>query len=121
MTTAEILSQLGITANYKGFLYIISAVDLCLEDQEGLHFVTKYVYPQVAKRHKTTWQAVERDIRKVVSLIWTRSRATLEYYARRPLEQRPGNAQFLAILTVAVGEPTLPEAGRSPLPYTFAP
>lgn len=105
MTTAELLSHLGITANYKGFLYIVSAVELCLADRERLHFVTKCVYPEVARLYKTNWRAVERDIRKAVEIIWYRSQTVLEHLALRPLEQKPGNAEFLAILILAAGSP----------------
>lgn len=104
MTISEILLRLGVTANYKGYFYLISAVELCLEDQERLHLVTKCVYPAVAKQYRTNWRAVERDIRKAVEIVWAGSRAALEYLARRPLEQKPGNAQFLAILTIATQE-----------------
>lgn len=101
MAAAELLSRLGVTANYKGFSYIVSAVELCQEDRERLQLVTKCVYPEVAKRHRTNWQAVERDIRKAVELIWDRNRAALEALAPAPLERRPGNARFLALLTAA--------------------
>jgi len=104
MATAEILSRLGVTANYKGFLYTVSAVELCLEDRERLQLITKCVYPEVAKRHRTNWRAVERDIRKIVELTWDHSRVTLEHLAHGPLARKPGNAQFLAILTTAAGE-----------------
>lgn len=102
MTAADILSRLGLTANYKGFSYIVSAVELCLEDRDRLHLVTKQVYPEVARRHGTNWRAVERDIRKAGELIWAQGRDMLENLARRPLRKKPGNAQFLAILTLAV-------------------
>ena len=94
MTAADILSRLGLTANYKGFSYIVSAVELCLEDRDRLHLVTKQVYPEVARRHGTHWRAGE--------LIWAQGRDMLENLARRPLRKKPGNAQFLAILTLAV-------------------
>lgn len=112
MSTAELLSRLGVTANYKGFLYIVSAVELCLADEEGLHLVTKYVYPQVARQYHTSWQAVERDIRKAVELAWETDRPFLEHLARRPLRQRPSNAQFLAILLLARALPTPPTEGK---------
>ncbi len=111
MTISELLSRLGITANYKGFFYIMSSVELCLQDHECLHLVTKCVYPEVAKRYGTDWRAVERDIRKAVELIWSRSRDALEGLARAPLPRKPGNAQFLAILTLAMGGLALSEAG----------
>lgn len=101
MTTAETLSRLGVSANYKGFLYIISAVELCLEDRERLQLVTKCVYPEVAKRYNTNWQAVERNIRKAGEIIWEHNPGLLDSLAHRPLKQKPGNAQLLAILTLA--------------------
>ena len=61
MSTTEMLLRLGITANYKGFLYLISAVEMCLADEECLHLVTKQVYPQVAPGYhmnKTHWNTV---------------------------------------------------------------
>lgn len=105
MFIGEILSRLGITANYKGYFYIISAVELCLEDPENLHLMTKYVYPQVAKRHNTNWQATERSIRKAGEIAWTHNRPLLEELARNPLPQKPSNAKLLAILTMALAPP----------------
>ena len=95
MSTTEMLLRLGITANYKGFLYLISAVEMCLADEECLHLVTKQVYPQVARQYKTNWRAVERNMRKAGEIAWLRQ------LARGPLKQRPSNAQLLAILTMA--------------------
>ena len=102
MYIEDILLRLGITANYRGYFYLISAVELCLADRENLHLVTKYVYPKVAKLYHTNWQAVERNIRTVGRLAWTHHRAFLEELARGPLGQRPGNAKLLAILTTAL-------------------
>lgn len=101
MSTTEMLLRLGITANYKGFLYLISALEMCLADEECLHLVTKQVYPQVARQYKTNWRAVERNMRKAGEIAWLRQQAYLEELARGPLKQRPSNAQLLAILTMA--------------------
>ena len=89
MSTTEMLLRLGITANYKGFLYLISAVEMCLADEECLHLVTKQVYPQVARQYKTNWRAVERNMRKAGEIAWLRQQAYLEELARGPLKQRP--------------------------------
>ena len=83
------------------FLYLISAVEMCLADEECLHLVTKQVYPQVARQYKTNWRAVERNMRKAGEIAWLRQQAYLEELARGPLKQRPSNAQLLAILTMA--------------------
>lgn len=104
MSTAEMLARLGVTANYKGFLYIVAAVEMCRADGECLHRITKLLYPQVARRYRTNWRAVERNIRKAGEIAWNGHREFLEELARRPLPQRPCNAQLLAILTLAQGE-----------------
>ena len=117
MSIEDILLRLGITANYRGYFYLISAVELCLADRENLHLVTKYVYPKVAKLYHTNWQAVERNIRTVGKLAWTHHRAFLEELARGPLGQRPGNAKLLAILTTALS----PSRDRPPRDFAYSP
>ena len=64
-----------------------------------LLLVTKWLYPDVAKRYGTNWKAVERNIRTVITVVWEQNRAMLEGLARRPLLQRPCAAQFLSILS----------------------
>ena len=57
------LCRLGATANYRGFSYTAYAVLLCVQQQDRLLLVTKWLYPDVAKRYGTNWKAVERNIR----------------------------------------------------------
>ena len=91
------LCRLGATANYRGFSYTAYAVLLCVQQQDRLLLVTKWLYPDVAKRYGTNWKAVERNIRTVITVVWEQNRAMLEGLARRPLLQRPCAAQFLSI------------------------
>ncbi len=93
-----------MTANYTGFFQLAYAVSLCVEQPDRLLLVTKWVYPEVAKRYKTNWRAVERDIRTVNDIIWREGRPLLEELAHRHLEQKPSNAQMLAILTSSLGK-----------------
>lgn len=83
------LCRLGATANYRGFSYTAYAVLLCVQQQDRLLLVTKWLYPDVAKRYGTNWKAVERNIRTVITVVWEQNRAMLEGLARRPLLQRP--------------------------------
>ena len=94
----DLLYQLGVTANYTGFFYTACAVSLCAEQPDRLLLVTKWLYPEVAKRYSTNWKAVERNIRTVSCIIWREKRPLLEELAHRHLEQKPRNAQLLAIL-----------------------
>ena len=94
----ELLCQLGISANYAGFFQTACAVELCRAEPERLLLVTKLVYPDVAKRCKTSSCAVERNIRTACGFAWENNRCLLERLAHKPLPQKPYSAQFLAIL-----------------------
>lgn len=84
----DLLRRLGGTANYKGFSYAAYAMALCAERPERLLLVTKNLYPEVAKQYRTTWRAVERDIRTLITMIWTRNSDLLGLIAGGPLEER---------------------------------
>lgn len=99
--TCDLLYQLGISANYKGFFHTAYAVSLCMERQERLLLVTKWLYPDVAKKYGTNWKAVERNIRTASSIAWQRNRPLLETLAHRPLDRYPCSAEFLALLFYA--------------------
>ena len=100
--TTQLLYRLGVTANYKGFFHTAYAVSLCLQQQERLQLVTKWLYPDVAKRYGTNWKAVERNIRTISSVAWKRNRALLEQLVQHPLDRQLQAAEFLAVLSHAV-------------------
>ena len=95
----QILYQLGVTANYRGFYYCADAVWLALEDTRRLSLVTKQLYPEVAKKNDTAPHCEERDIRTVCKLGWKRNRELLMKLANGTLTQQPTASQFVAILT----------------------
>ena len=92
------LCRLGATANYRGFSYTAYAVLLCVQQQDRLLLVTKWLYPDVAKRYGTNWKAVERNIRAAVTLIWNHRSPLLPELFGVPLPPKPRNAQFLAVV-----------------------
>ena len=98
----DLLRRLGITSNYKGFSYTAYAMVLCAEQPELLLLVTKKLYPAVAKRYGTTWQAVERTIRTVIAVVWKRNPALLGQIADGLLMEKPRSTQFLAIVTTGL-------------------
>ena len=97
----DLLYRLGVTANYTGFFHVSYAVILCIERQERLLLVTKWLYPEVARQYGTNWKAVERNIRTGISVIWEHNPVLLERLAGRSLPTKPRNAQFLAILSTS--------------------
>lgn len=68
----KVLWDLNIPPSYLGAHYLAYAELLVLEDQQRLTMVTKWLYPEVAARYHTSWQAVERNIRTVIALCWAR-------------------------------------------------
>ena len=78
----DLLYSLGVTANYIGFFHMAYAVSLCVEQPDRLLLVTKWLYPEVAKRYGTNWKAVERILRTVGCIIWRENRPLLEQLAR---------------------------------------
>ena len=108
-----LLYRLGVTANYTGFIHTACAVSLCAEQPDRLLLVTKWLYPEVARRCGTTWKAVERNIRTAGDVIWRENRTLLEELAHRHLERKPRNAQLLAILLSSVDTGPLTVHGLS--------
>ena len=98
----DLLYKLGLTANYRGFFYVSYAIELSIEKEERLLLVTKWLYPEVAKRYGTNWKAVEQSIRTANCIMWWENQALLEDLAGRGLEVQPLTAQLLAILAAEV-------------------
>ncbi len=94
----ETLYRLGITANYTGFFHAAYAVRLALQQPERMMLVTKWLYPEVARRYNTSWRAVERNIRAAAEMAWKNERPLLEQMAHTDLPRRPSASRFLAIL-----------------------
>ena len=69
----HLLYSLGVTANYTGFSYTVSAVELTAQDYDRLLMVTKWLYPEVASQFHTTMSCVERNIRTVAGIAWLRN------------------------------------------------
>ncbi len=58
----NVLFDMGMSANNKGFAYIVDAVEI-FEKEGGNIRITKELYPQIAKKYGTTPSRVERAIR----------------------------------------------------------
>lgn len=95
----DMLYLLGLKANHIGFFYTAYAVWLCAEQKERLLLVTKWLYPEVARHYKTSWYAVEENIRRAVGEVWEGNKAGLEKLAGYSMGKKPWPAQFLGILT----------------------
>ena len=95
-----LIRSLGIGATYRGYEYLIYGIRLCLSDENYLLFVSKYLYPDIARHYNTTSYSVERDIRTVIKVCWEHgNRPLLEKIALRPLTLKPTSGEFFDIVT----------------------
>lgn len=70
--TVMTLMNLGIPASLKGFGYLADSIEMCQNDPQAIHLITKRLYPQVAKQNNTTASRVERAIRHAVEVCFNR-------------------------------------------------
>ena len=94
----KLLFRLGITLRYIGFRYAEEALLLMKDDETRIFSVTKCLYPPIARKYSTSINAVERDIRTLSLVAWTKKREDLEELAGHSLDRRPTSTHFLAIL-----------------------
>ena len=94
----QLLYSIGLTANYAGFRQMMIALEIATQEPESLRLVTKWLYPETARRCGTNWKTVERNIRTMLGCAWKNSQDTLEQMAGCALDTKPKPAQFIAIL-----------------------
>ena len=92
------LIYLGITPNYRGYDYIVLAMQLVFENPERLQYVTKELYPVIAEKYNTDWRAVEHSIRITISRSWERDSALFAKILGAWVTERPAVGRILAVL-----------------------
>lgn len=88
----------------NGFDYFLSGVEILHHHPTYLQSITKCLYPEIAKIHKTTNSCVERDIRTVIEVLWKNgcnSLFTSEIFSHKSYPasgKRPTNTQFFEMV-----------------------
>ena len=97
---SDFMLELGIPAHLRGYQFLRSAVEMCVGNMELVGSVTKLLYPDLAKRHKTTDQKIERAIRNAIEVSWERGNSDLfeELFGYSNSEEysRPTNSEYIA-------------------------
>ncbi len=97
---AEYLAEFGIPGNLKGFRYLITAITDVMKDESLMYGVTKMLYPEVAKKHKSTSARVEKAIRHAIEVAWERKseskKKSFYSYNLTYCVKRPTNSEFIA-------------------------
>jgi len=97
-----VLHEIGVPAHIKGYLYLRESIDMIYHEIELLGSITKTLYPDVAKKYKTTSSRVERAIRHAIEVAWTRGNheATTRIfgYTVNKEKAKPTNSEFIAMI-----------------------
>lgn len=99
----DIIRNVGIPANIKGYQYIRDAIIMSVEDIGNLQYITKMLYPTIAQKYHTNSSSVERAIRHAIEVAW--SRGNYEYiekyfgYTVSAGKGKPTNSEFIALFT----------------------
>lgn len=98
----EFIHELGVPAHIKGYQYIRSAIMMVVENMELLNYITKQLYPAIAKKYKTTSSRVERAIRHSIEVAWSRGKPeTMDEifgYTVDTGKGKPTNSEFIAMV-----------------------
>lgn len=98
----DIIRDIGIPAHIKGYQYIREGIIMAVNDMNMLNYITKLLYPTIAKKYKTTSSSVERAIRHAIEVAWSRGKIdVLEDmfgYTISAGKGKPTNSEFIALI-----------------------
>lgn len=99
---ANLLHEVGIPAHIRGYLYIRDAIVMVINQVELISGVTKFLYPNIAVKYKTTPSRVERAIRHAIEVAWNRGNVQFMHqlfgYTVKQERGKPTNSEFIAMV-----------------------
>jgi two-component system response regulator (stage 0 sporulation protein A) len=94
---------MGIPAHIKGYQYIREGIMMSVQDSNMLNFITKLLYPSIAKKYKTTSSSVERAIRHAIEVAFSRGQVEILEemfgYTVNAGKGKPTNSEFIALIS----------------------
>ncbi|MBO5059794.1 MAG: sporulation transcription factor Spo0A [Clostridia bacterium] len=98
----DFIHELGVPAHIKGYQYVRTAIMMVVENMDLLNYITKQLYPVIAKKYSTTSSRVERAIRHSIEVAWSRGRPeTMNRvfgYTIDTGKGKPTNSEFIAMV-----------------------
>ena len=102
----RVLRDLGVPEHLSGYLYLVEAIEMVVNEPSYLRRITTGLYPDVAKKYHSTPGRTERAIRHAIETAW--SRCDLDTLTRyfgntvSPVKGKPVNSEFIARVSNAV-------------------
>lgn len=98
----QILHEIGVPAHIRGYHYMRESIILAIADIDMLNYITKELYPCIAKKYNTTPSRVERAIRHAIEVAWSRgildSKNNIFGYTINANRGKPTNSEFIALI-----------------------
>jgi two-component system response regulator (stage 0 sporulation protein A) len=98
----SILHEIGVPAHIRGYHYMREAIIMAINDIDVLNYITKELYPAIAKKCNTTPSRVERAIRHAIEVAWSRGQVdaidSLFGYTVSGHKGKPTNSEFIALI-----------------------
>lgn len=98
----NILHEIGVPAHIRGYHYMREAILMAINDIDVLNYITKELYPSIAKKCNTTPSRVERAIRHAIEVAWSRGKVdaidNLFGYTVSNNKGKPTNSEFIALI-----------------------
>ena len=99
---SRILTTLGVPAHIKGYPYLRDAIAAVVNDMSLVNYITKGLYPMVAKKFQTTPSRVERAIRHAIEVAWDRGdwETFMQIFGNTVsnTKGKPTNSEFIALI-----------------------
>ena len=98
----NIIHDVGVPAHIKGYQYLRDGIIMVVENIEVINQITKQLYPDLAKKYKTTPSRVERAIRHAIEVAWGRGQLevveSIFGYTVNANKGKPTNSEFIAMI-----------------------
>lgn len=99
----NIIHDVGVPAHIKGYQYLRDGIIMAVKDIEVINQITKQLYPDLAKKYKTTPSRVERAIRHAIEVAWNRGQIeameNIFGYTVNSNRGKPTNSEFIAMIS----------------------
>jgi len=97
-----ILHEIGVPAHIRGYHYMREAIMMAVDNIDVLNYITKELYPTIAKKCNTTPSRVERAIRHAIEVAWSRGKVDvidqMFGYTINNHKGKPTNSEFIALI-----------------------
>ncbi len=98
----NIIHEVGVPAHIKGYQYLRDGIMMVVDNIEIINQITKQLYPDLAKKYKTTASRVERAIRHAIEVAWSRGQLetvdSIFGYTVSSNKGKPTNSEFIAMI-----------------------